>query len=344
MHSYNQNSKMRIPFHIVLLPTGSIGHFVQDYEKVLFEIDRIRQRERFVVFFLRGSEVCNLYFLRQLTTRHRFLPRIPFIHLHRVCLRLSKTYRQRDQQIDSKSDSVLKNIHTTPIPFLVTERDKAVDDAIDRILRTFGMTKYVCLVARDLGFDRKLSRDDIELQKQAMRITPINSFLPTIKFLNQLGFLVIRLGRHNDSRLESDCSKLAFVEIGDIESKFDDIADFQVIEKSTFLISTGSGIDCVGLFYRKPVLYVNLLSASAHPETPLCPVGLLPYYYDCRREIRLTFDEVTADPISSAGTSKLRELGISIIPKGPAEILNAVDIFVAFLQQNYDYRKKLLLY
>lgn len=335
---------MRFPIHFVLLPTGSIGHLVQDYEKVLFQIDQIRQNQRLYVFFMKGDEVSNIYFVQQLEKRHRFLPRIPFIYFHRLFLRLSKAYRQRDLQIDSKSDSVLGRIHASPVPFQVPMRDKSVDDFISKLLFSFGLTKYVCLVARDLGFDGHLARNAFERKKQSMRITPIDFFLPTITFLNELGYMVIRLGRHNESQLESDSNKLAYIEIEEIDSTCTGLADFQVVEGSSFLISTGSGIDCVGLFYRKPLLYVNLLSPSAHPQTHLCPIGLLPNYYLQDRESRLTMEEVLSEPVYSAGTAKLMEMNISLAPKSPHEILDAVKLFVNSFEDSFLYQQKVLLY
>jgi len=335
---------MRIPLHFVLLPTGSIGHLVQDYEKVLFEINRLQQKERFFVFYMRGSQICNEYFLGRLLERHQFLPRIPFVYLHRLLLRMSKAYRQRDAQIDSKRDSILHLIHSTPPPFFISERDQVFERSICQLLSKYSVEKYVCLVARDLGFDRSLARDEIEMQKQSLRHTPLTSFLPTIRFLNQIGYLVVRLGRHNDTRLENLDGELAYVEIDEVDCSSTHIADFQAVEDSHFLISTGAGIDCLGLFYRKPVLYVNLLSASAHPESPLCKVGLLPTYYDKLNGTLLTFDEVISDPICQAGPAKLRELDILIFPKSPSEILRAVEIFVRFSRERTTYTHKNLLY
>lgn len=335
---------MKVPIHFVMLPTGSIGHLVQDYEKVLFQIDQIRKIERLSVFFMKSNDVSNLYFVQQLKKRYRFLPRIPFIYLHRIFLRISKVYRQRDLQIDSKSDFILSKIHASPVPFKVPTRDNLVDDFIRKLLFSFGLTKYVCLVARDLGFDTHMARNAFEKQKQSMRITPIHFFLPTITYLNELGYLVIRLGRHNESHLESGSNKLAYVEIEEIDSGCTSLADFQVVEGSSFLISTGSGIDCVGLFYRKPVLYVNLLSASAHPKTHLCPIGLLPNYYLPNRESRLTMEEVSSEPVCSAGAAKLMEMGISLAPKSPNEILDAVKLFVHSIEDSNSYQQKVLLY
>ena len=154
----------------------------------------------------------------------------------------------------------------------------------------------------------------------------------------------MRLGRHNESRLEVQRNGFAYSEIDNLDCSSSSVADFQVVEGSSFLISTGSGMDCLGLFYRKLTLYVNLLSAAAHPDTQLCPIGLLPTYYDQNRNIKLTFSEVTTDPIIRAGTAKLLDLNVSVEPKGANEILNAVKLFVDIYEGRKFYGNKQLLY
>ena len=138
--------------------------------------------------------------------------------------------------------------------------------------------------------------------------------------------MVIRVGRHNSTRISSPPN--GYFEFLDIVESLPDSLEFELFENCDFVISTGSGPDNIGLFYRKLVLYLNVIPISAVPQTSLSPMLLIPAFHDGSTFARIERDLVLSEPLIDCGPALLRKMNVYICPQSPTKMLGVVSNFV----------------
>jgi putative glycosyltransferase (TIGR04372 family) len=186
--------------------------------------------------------------------------------------------------------------------------------------------EYVCLVVRDSAYDIKVGRSEADIKFQSQRHTNIHEFHSCIRYLNSVGFFVLRMGL--DIFPMKPNTKLGYAEFTEIAWPYQPSLDFEVFRECAFVISTGSGPDNIGLFFRKMILYVNVHPISSVPQTHLCPVALQPNYKNEDSAEIITVKDPRYQFLANLGTADLNRLGFSIIPKGGSELLKVTRLFV----------------
>jgi putative glycosyltransferase (TIGR04372 family) len=316
---------MHIPFHIVALPTGSLGHLVMDTEKILFAIDCWQEIEAFTpIFIVSAGPMSNGFFVSKIKEGFHFAPQIMGQYIHRLLRRFSKSYARRDSFINSKSHDFLKAIHSSPPLFEVDECYEEFWLFLNQQMKENCFHSFVCLVVRDDGYDTYLSRPLEDGLLQSTRHTNPQTFRESINLLNTLGYFVIRMGRHISSPIHYD--NPGYLEFHTLCESYSDRLDFEIFSRCSFVVSTGSGPDNLGLFFRKQVLYVNTLPLSAVPNTQLCPMALVPYLVDS--EGKTLALETIKTLYWDSGHARLKGLEIQIIPKNAQEILKFINEFL----------------
>ncbi len=87
----------------------------------------------------------------------------------------------------------------------------------------------------------------------------INDFIPSIKYLNKLGFLVIRMGKHVEKKIVYK-SKL-FIDYA--SSKYrSDFLDLWLKQNCEFAVCSPSGIATPLFIFKKPIIFVNCIPFS----------------------------------------------------------------------------------
>lgn len=307
--------------------SGTIGHFVLDSEKVILNIEQMRMQGTLISpILVLEPRISNLYFVQILRRAgFRVVPNFPSSFIHAVLKKMFRYYRWRTKVLMDKSPLLVSDLHDRKPLHEFSEREISVGENFLNRLGVNSEDKIACCVFRDFGYDIAMNEIDYEL-KQGYRITPLSYFKPVVSLLLDLDFKVIRMGRHNKDRLQIDSAN--FVDISDHPSENSDFLDFYIFARSAFTFSTGSGIDALATFFRKPTCFLNITYAHPIPNSKLWPVILLCDYLNETDSSRVPVNEVLSDKFTNIWHGQISDLGIRLLPKEPKQILKAAKIFL----------------
>ena len=118
--------------------------------------------------------------------------------------------------------------------------------------------KFVCIHVRDSKYlSVKMPNHDLSYHDR--RNADINTYVKTIKYLLSKGYIVFRMGKYVDKKL--NIQNKNFIDFPFFNSR-SDLLDIYLGSSCYFAISTGSGWDQVPFCFRRPVLYTNVSNIS----------------------------------------------------------------------------------
>lgn len=242
-------------FEFYGIKASRIGHLSVEIEVALQTFYEARKtRSRLIFFFvdLQQNEVANSFLYKkwkQVLTigPSRLLGRIteiqgyfPFLKYNILnCESLSVDYRVLDRSKPSIS---------------FTESELIQGRQLLTLLGIKEDSKFVCLAARDSEYLRK-SFPDYDFSYHDYRDTNIEDFQDMCHFLAQKGYHVLRMGKFVSSTLVCHDEKVIDYANSNLQSDFADVFLFAHCE---FIISTSTGMDRLGVLFRKPIGLVNL--------------------------------------------------------------------------------------
>jgi len=134
--------------------------------------------------------------------------------------------------------------------------------------------RLVGFVVRDDGYDR-INGINLVTDTNRHRNSSFESFSPSVRAILESGRTIIRFGRHNHNIQNFG---RYFYDLSDPSlNKLPESADFNLASKCEFFISTGSGPDCLGIFFRKPTYLVDTLF-PALPQTRIVKKFFIKHY------------------------------------------------------------------
>lgn len=191
---------------------------------------------------------------------------------------------------------------------------------------------YVCLHIRTAHYMREQFADWKKLSRyHDYRDSDINDYVPTIRFLNSLGFYVIRLGA-TATVPSADYNSPLFIDYA--RNHRSEIMDIFLSMNCAFMISTGSGIDIIPLYYNIPLLIVNYHPiAFTIPQNPLLLISKKLYSHTAGRNLSLK------EQFKLGGgyfkSEHLAAHDLEIINNTPEEILTATRELLALIDNKW---------
>lgn len=194
---------------------------------------------------------------------------------------------------------------------------------------------FVCLHVRDSAYLETIAKRGEDYSYHSYRDTDISSYVDAIKYLLELGYWVIRMGKVAHERVPYNHKKLIDYPFSNDQS---DLVDVWISANCRFYISTSSGPVMWPAIYGKPIVFVNALPLNAGlfwAYRIWVPKNL--YWKNTGKS--LTLSEYYL--YSFGETDSYTEAGISISNLSPLEILLAVmeceqRISGIFLESRYD--------
>ena len=279
---------MRIPV-LVQVSSGAFGHQILDYEQIMYNCQTL-EKQVFPIFF-ESSKSANLYFLEQMKQRHFLLPHFPTVYIHKALCRLSRKYMSFSILLSKADTSKLGVIHKQSICTLAS-KIQSDHQAINKLPANFPINRtLVGVVIRDNGYDASRGIN-IKTDSNRHRNSSLDVFLPSIETIIDSGRTIIRFGRNN-SYVKN--ISLSFWDLSNpAMGSFCESADFVLASRCEFFISTGSGPDCLGMFFRKPTYLVDT-NFPVLPQTQVVKKFFLKHYFYTNHfgeTIRLEFEEL----------------------------------------------------
>jgi putative glycosyltransferase (TIGR04372 family) len=134
--------------------------------------------------------------------------------------------------------------------------------AAEQLLTRLGICvekKWIALCVRDEAYTESLPG---AIKPQAHRNSPIELFENAVTFLLEEGHTVIRMGRKAKEKLKIVHPRLIDYPFVNWASDFMDIF---LIANSNLIVSTSTGLDSLGHFYKVPIAFVNTVNTE-YPE------------------------------------------------------------------------------
>ena len=208
-------------------------------------------------------------------------------------------------------------------PPLINLLESEIQDC-NALLQNLGIgvkDKYICLAVRDGSYLRYRFLNK-NFSYHDYRDSDISDYVPMAEFLTSQGYFVVRMGRFNSPMQKTNNPKI----IDYANSKFtSDFADVYLYRNCDFVISTSTGIDRIGLLFRKKIGLVNLpLPWEAEFLGDLLKLVMykdVVYNHNGGRVSLKTLISIDYS-ISNLGIKDLEKLGMTYQNNSPLELTN----------------------
>lgn len=193
----------------------------------------------------------------------------------------------------------------------ISDRDSAIGF---ETLGKMGLSKedwFVCIHAREGGY----SQSDEHLH--SFRNTPIEDFLPAIKFITSQGGKCIRMG---DLSMKPAPEYTGLIDYAKSSFK-SELMDLFLCSKCLFFLGSNSGIFELSSLFGRPVAIVNMAPMSVLPRG-LSDLSLPMLHADSKTGELISFSQIMEKETSNFRTSEeFIKAGITLVPNKPEEIL-----------------------
>ena len=303
----------------------AVGHFVRETEILDaliqdFPVDNLKSK----VILCTQKRISNRFFL-DIISEHYKIFMWPIGHIIvRLMNRLSKSHKVKHDLFTERSIGHLSRIHSGKSRLINSRMQMKVNNHLGTHLPGLKFKNYVVFAIRDSGYD--LNRfDNFDLQNEEYRNTPIGLFLPTFNYFKSKNVSIIRVGRHNNTSINSYFPE--GIEVSSIKCEIPDLCDFAIFSGAKMVYSTGTGVDEIGVFLRKPTIYINVSPFGNVPKSPLIKAMLASDYFD-ETGRRLSLSELLENNLHLIRPVELIKQGkIQIRPKSAESILSFISAF-----------------
>jgi putative glycosyltransferase (TIGR04372 family) len=243
------NIKIRVGF----LHNDRIGHFAANTELYLLEKKNSKQKNFDFLYFPR-SQSCNSELARIWKRYMVILPRFILRPIDLIIRNFDYLKFLRCGSTCNEDRDVLNLLekYSPNIEFTNLEETIGID-----FLSNMGLgkdDKFICLNVRDDAYLNSEYKSNVDYHNY--RNSDINNYIDSIKYLNEQGFFVIRMGSKVNNKVVYKHDKFIDYAYNGIRTEFMDI---YLGAKCFFCITTGSGFDAVPYIFRRPILYTNYL-------------------------------------------------------------------------------------
>ena len=245
-----------IKIRIGLLSSWRMGHLAHDLEIYLANKNFFLTKT--IDLIANTKDISNNFLKKKWEEKIKFIPHqigFPIIRMNRFFLKFFKNLKDHEIVFHAYDGNSLVEDSKQNI--------KLSDDEIKegwKILNKIGIknnSKIVCLDVRDNAY-MSSKYPDKDMTHHDLRNCDIQKFIPSVKFLNEKGYYVFRMGRLVEKKMNYRDEKYFEYCSSDIQSDFLDVFIASICE---FVISTATGWAAVATFnFRKPAMYCNFHS------------------------------------------------------------------------------------
>ncbi len=238
--------------YFYVLSTHRIGNFSLDVDFYLRKCQLDSDFSRKNVIFISGKNVCNTVLL-DLVKRHcKVIGGVSgsILHFMRNWIRKTRFYISL---VPENNEYILYQTTRSTLHFEKKENDMGARLLKKHFGIEVGETKYICLFARDQVYLNTMTPGK-NWSHHLSRNFDVDTFIPTIEYLINQGFVVIRMGSHVAKRVTFSHPKFFDYPYLSIRSEF---LDLFLVMQCYFLIGSASGLcDLTGVF-GVPYLAIN---------------------------------------------------------------------------------------
>ncbi len=180
---------------------------------------------------------------------------------------------------------------------------------------------FICLLNRDQGYLSKIfpSRD---WDYHSYRNIDINDYMPTVEELTQKGYFVVRMGVVVNQLMKIKNSKVIEYSHRGFRTE---LLDIYLAAHCNFFLTSGSGLDAIPWFFKRPDIYTNIAHVELLISWPSNCLLIFRKYWLKKNKRFMSLKEMIE---SGAGrcecTEGFEKMGIELIKNTPEEIQEVV--------------------
>ena len=237
---------------ICSLPAKRIGHFVRNMDLYL---TNQKKNDRYIDLFCEGKVISNYYFLKMLKKKITIIPYFFSSKLLRLHLFLTKYFKALEihtldiNTIEHEYD-YNNSIYKSKCFYTFNKEEIDKGKSFLRKLNLQDNEKYVCLCIRDSSYLKKFFPNK-DYTYHDYRDHNIENFYLAANKLTELGYKVLRMGKTAEKKFDNGNKMIIDYASLDVN---DDFYDFYLFANCEFVISTATGLDALGVLFRKPLL------------------------------------------------------------------------------------------
>ncbi len=229
-----------------------IGHSL-NYE--LYKLYK-KENKDFVIWFM-NEPICNLQLYNMFKRNYFFFKK--FYIIYNTTLFFSKYFKFLKKIIYEIDLYDYKNyLEKKSIQFDFTKDEFIHGNNLLKKIKISKNAKIVCINIRDDMYLKK-NFPNKNFSYQNYRDSNIENFIPIIKKLLKKGYFVIRMGKNVKKKMKIKNQNFLDYPFSKFRSDFMDIF---LVRKCNFYIGSNTGLDCLAIIFRKPLLSVNMLPIS----------------------------------------------------------------------------------
>jgi len=220
-----------------------------------------------------------------------------------------------------------KKLHMSNHPFSLTYLEKETGKQLRKKFGIPADAPIVTFHVREQGFLNLYTYHNY-------RNASIENFIPTINYLIQKGYYVVRVGDRSMTKIKNLPKQ--FIDIH-FHKDYKSLADIYFISQSSFLLATISGPYIVAKTFGIPVLVTNSYLTEYHGcfDTSI-DLHIFKKYYSEQLNRYLTYEEILFSPIIGFSKEKnYSDANIQLIENSPEEILTATKEIIDRLKGKY---------
>jgi putative glycosyltransferase (TIGR04372 family) len=308
-----------VRIRIGFLHCDRIGHFAINTELYLCEKELKKNSDKTIDLFYYPRKVCN----QQLANMwERRLHVLPWFWLRPLCLIIRKfdlspyrVYEARGgpRDIDNLLDSV-------PMQLSFTDAEEIRGETELQLMGIPEGAPFVCLAVRDADYLEEYYK--ITDTYHSYRDGNIENYILAAKELVDLGYYVIRMGAKVKNSALLDHSMFIDYATNGMRSDFMDI---YLSAKCKIFVTTGTGIDCLSLVFRRPIVEINTVPIGSLRTYRKDVIALTKKHVWISSGRELTMSEIFDNGIGlGLSTNYFESMGVKLIERTPEEIRDVV--------------------
>lgn len=329
----------RILPQFILLHSQSIGHFINDSE-ILISKHTQAKKNGYRFRYYTQEQISNTFWKDTLLSEIKISNGKIARYAHRLLNRCFSSYRDLNSKLSEVDleDIPRFQIHHRESRVLFDSTQLEVGEKLLRDLGVMASQKIVALVTRDEGMDSM--HGEWVVNEQRYRNTPMNDLVSLVELLTTSGYFVIRMGRNNSKRIP--VLRNNFADFSDFCEEWDDWVDFYFFSRASFVMSTASGADHIGVAARKRVYFFNYAPIGTMTQSHLFPFSLASDYLDYFSGEKLSIEEIqkrglanfSSRDISASKVVKIRGKSAHLIEKFGTLVLEAEKFYATYDYEN----------
>jgi putative glycosyltransferase (TIGR04372 family) len=337
---------LKIKFRVEEIRSDRIGHFTQNLEVYLYELQNIKYGKlKYIDIVFLNKFICNNFLLKLWKKKIKIFPRFFFNNLFlslnfftkiiNIFYKKDYNFRIQNLVIKSNSDRKLTDLYLEykqQIHLSEAEIQKGYSELKNFNKELSPESQIVLLNVRDSEYLRTFI-PNIDWSYHNFRDDNILDFLPACNLITSKNYYVFRMGKINKVKINSKNQRIIDYSFSENKSDFMDVFLAYICK---FCFTTFGGYDGLTKIFRKKLIGINSgnIGGIFHGEYFFSTFS---HYYSIEQKKKLSISKIFENGLAYITRSEqLEKKRIKLIKPSAEELVDLISEFI-----NEDFNKEM---